>query len=545
MEFIHLLKKESQEFDRRLFIAGSLAGIINTLMIFILSSAANRISDGKTAYRELAMVAICLAAFCYSKGYLLTRSTRMIEEIVLNIRLRIAEKIRNTDLRSFERMDRASLYNAISTHTLTISRASSIVVSAATSLVLLACAFIVIFLQSTTAFLILLGALGFILVTLSSQRNRILDALKAVTMQDNVFVARFGDLLDGFKELKMDAAKNQDFFESDLAPAARKARDLRTVGGYIVNNSVLVASSALFVLLSAVVFLLPVFSPADTTKLVFITTLIVFIIGPMGEVVYSFSTLTDVNTSIAEIYRIEAKLDSAFESGGRDVVTAEPAPSRFESIHCENMSFAYHNEKGEAAFSLEPFDFHLTAGEMLFITGGNGSGKSTFLKVLAGLYPPDSGAILLDGAPVGGANRQAYRGLFAPIFTDFHLFETLYGIHNMDEQLLTEWLHRTELTHKTSVEERKITNVNLSTGQRKRLALVLALLEDKPFLLLDEWAAEQDPVFRRKFYREILPELKAQGKTIIAVSHDDDHYEVADRALKMQYGKFVPLTHGA
>lgn len=545
MEFVNFLRKESREFDRRLLIAGAIAGIINTLLIFVLSTAADRIAEGKTAYRELALVVVCLTGFWISKGYLLTRSTRMIEEIVLNIRLRIAEKIRNTDLRAFELMDRAALYNAISSHTLVISRASSIVVSAATSLVLLACAFLVIFLQSTTAFLILVAALGAVLFTLFSQREKILVALQSIAAQDNVFVARFTDLLDGFKELKMDAAKNRDFFESALAPAAAKARELRTEGGFIVNRSVLVASCALFVLLSAVVFLLPVFSPGDTPKVVFITTLIIFIIGPMSEVVFSFSTLTDVNTSIAEIERIERKLDSAFDQGGRDVVTPTAGPAQFAEIRCDRMSFAYHNEKGEAAFSLEPFDFRLSPGEIVFITGGNGSGKSTFLKVLAGLYPPDAGAILLDGAAVGPANRQAYRGLFSPIFTDFHLFETLYGIRDLDEKRLAAWLHRTDLLHKTSVEERRITNINLSSGQRKRLALVLALMEDKPILLLDEWAAEQDPAFRRTFYREILPELKAQGKTIVAVSHDDDHYDVADRALKMQYGKFVPVGHGA
>lgn len=545
MEFLRLLKTESKEFDRRLLIAGALAGIINTVLIFVLTRAADRIAEGMTAYRELALVVLCLVAFWVSKGYLLTRSTRLIEDIVLGIRLRIAEKIRNTDLRAFETMDRASLYNAISSHTMVISRASSIVVSASTSVVLLACAFLVIFFQSSTAFIILVAALAAVLFSLFVQRTQILAATKAITDQDNVYVARFGDLLDGFKELKMDAAKNRDFFENDLRPAAEKSRRLRVEGGYVVNRSVLVASCALFVLLSAVVFLLPVFSAADTPKLVFITTLIVFIIGPMSEVVFSFSTLTDVNTSIAEIYRIEQRLDSAFENGARDVVTSELPPSDFASIRCEAMSFAYHNEKGEKAFSLEPFDFELAAGEMLFITGGNGSGKSTFLKVLAGLYPPDAGAILLDGKPVAGDNRQAYRGLFSPIFTDFHLFETLYGRETVDEAVLAEWLKRTDLLHKTSVEERRITDVKLSTGQRKRLALVLAMLDDKPILLLDEWAAEQDPQFRRKFYREILPELKARGKTIIAVSHDDDHYSVADRVLKMQYGKFVPVARAA
>lgn len=542
MEFLNLLKKESQELDRRLLIAGAIAGIINTLLIFILTRAADHIAEGRTAYRELFMVLVCLAGFWASKGYLLTRSTKMIEEIVFNIRLRIAEKVRRTDLRAFERMDRASLYNAISSHALVISRASSILVSAATSLVLLACAFIVIFLQSTTAFLLLTAALGVVLFTLFSQRNQLLEAIKSIAAQDNVFVARFGDLLDGFKELKMDTAKSRDFVESALRPAAVKSRDLRTEGGFAVNKSVLVASSALFVLLSAVIFLLPIFAPADAPKLVFIATLIVFIIGPMSEVVFSFSTLTDVNTSIAEIYRIEQKLDSAFEMGTHDNTTEAPTPKTFEKVRCEGMTFAYHNEKGEAAFSLEPFDFELTPGEIVFITGGNGSGKSTFLKVLAGLYPPDSGAITLDGSPVDHHLRPAYRGLYAPIFTDYHLFDTLYGAQEIDEAKLAEWLQRVDLLHKTSLEGRRITNTALSTGQRKRLALVLSLLDDKPILLLDEWAAEQDPVFRRKFYREILPELRALGKTVVAVSHDDDHYEVADRVLKMQYGKFMPIA---
>ncbi len=542
MEFLNLLKKESQELDRRLLIAGAIAGIINTLLIFILTRAADHIAEGRTAYRELFMVLVCLAGFWASKGYLLTRSTKMIEEIVFNIRLRIAEKVRRTDLRAFERMDRASLYNAISSHALVISRASSILVSAATSLVLLACAFIVIFLQSTTAFLLLTAALGVVLFTLFSQRNQLLEAIKSIAAQDNVFVARFGDLLDGFKELKMDTAKSRDFVENALRPAAVKSRDLRTEGGFAVNKSVLVASSALFVLLSAVIFLLPIFAPADAPKLVFIATLIVFIIGPMSEVVFSFSTLTDVNTSIAEIYRIEQKLDSAFEMGTHDNTTEAPTPKTFEKVRCEGMTFAYHNEKGEAAFSLEPFDFELTSGEIVFITGGNGSGKSTFLKVLAGLYPPDSGAITLDGSPVDHHLRPAYRGLYAPIFTDYHLFDTLYGAQEIDEAKLAEWLQRVDLLHKTSLEGRRITNTALSTGQRKRLALVLSLLDDKPILLLDEWAAEQDPVFRRKFYREILPELRALGKTVVAVSHDDDHYEVADRVLKMQYGKFMPIA---
>jgi putative ATP-binding cassette transporter len=135
--------------------------------------------------------------------------------------------------------------------------------------------------------------------------------------------------------------------------------------------------------------------------------------------------------------------------------------------------------------------------------------------------------------------RQSYRNLFSAIFSDYHLFDQVYGVKEVDPVRLRQLLEMTDLWGWTSIEDQKISSVNLSSGQRKRLALVLALLEDKPILLLDEWAAEQDPIFRRKFYRQILPWLKEQHKTVVAVTHDDDHYEVADRVLKMRFGSFV------
>jgi len=214
----------------------------------------------------------------------------------------------------------------------------------------------------------------------------------------------------------------------------------------------------------------------------------------------------------------------------------------FHGLNCNGLTFSYHDERGRPSFSLEPLDFQLSKGELVFITGGNGSGKSTFLKVLAGLYPPAHGSITVNGVVVGHNNRQNYRNLFANVFSDFHLFDCVYGIKQVDPDRVRDLLKLTDLSHKTSIADHKIETVSLSSGQRKRLALVLALLEDKPILLLDEWAAEQDPPFRRKFYREILPWLKQQEKTVVAVTHDDDHYDVADRVLKMQFGKFVGGT---
>ncbi|MHB8522433.1 MAG: cyclic peptide export ABC transporter [Limisphaerales bacterium] len=541
MEFFKFLQKESKDVDRRLFFAGVAAGVVNTLLIFILSAAAVKASKGLSHFRELLLVVLCLWAYWKSKGYLMQRTTVLMEGIVQNIRLRIAEKIRNSDLASFETIGAAPLYNAISDHAANISRGTTGILSGSTSLVLLVCAFLVIYFLSATAFCILAVTLALIITVFFLDRVKLLAALDKVSSQDNRFVKGFGDLLAGFKELKMSSDKNQEFFEAHLRPMAATAQQLRIDTGVIVNRSVLLATSALFILLAAVVFLLPVLAPADAPKLARIATIVVFIFGPLGEVVGVYPHFTQAVASIREIYRVEGLLNSIFETGLGDPFPSTHLPITFETIRCQDLAFSYHGEKGEKTFSLAPIDLQLSRGELVFITGGNGSGKSTFLKVLAGLYPPASGNILVNQAVVGPYNRQSYRDLFAAVFSDFHLFDHLYGMKEVNEERVRELLHLTDLTEKISIVGNQITNLNLSTGQRKRLALVLALLEDKPIVLLDEWAAEQDPQFRRKFYREILPSLKRNGKTVVAVTHDDDHYDVADRVLKMQYGKFVTV----
>jgi putative ATP-binding cassette transporter len=347
-------------------------------------------------------------------------------------------------------------------------------------------------------------------------------------------------LLDGFKELKMDSEKDHEFNNLHLKPLAMKAREIRVEGGMVLTRSVLLASASLFILLAAVIFLVPVLAPDQAWKIARIATLVIFMFGPLSEVVLVYPTFNEALAAIKEITRIEQRLDSAVGSGVVEPLASfTPPVLAFDRLRCDGIAFNYRDEQGQTSFSLQPFDFHLSKGELVFITGGNGSGKSTFLKVLAGLYPPATGSIIVNETPIEANNRQSYRNIFGPVFSDFHLFDRVYGLKEFDESRARDLLQMADLAHKTAIVNREITTTNLSTGQRKRLALVLCLLDDKPIFLLDEWAAEQDPQFRRKFYREILPEIKRQGKTIVAVTHDDDSYDVADRLMKMQYGKFV------
>jgi putative ATP-binding cassette transporter len=217
----------------------------------------------------------------------------------------------------------------------------------------------------------------------------------------------------------------------------------------------------------------------------------------------------------------------------------------FESIACVGTGFAYAPTPGNGphGFQLQPFDFHLKAGEIVFVVGGNGSGKSTFLKVLTGLYEPAIGQLLWNGKPVSADRLASYRNLFTPIFTDFFLFRRLIGLTQADEAHLREQLSTMELAGKVDIANGELTTTALSTGQRKRLALALAETEHRPVFIFDEWAADQDPVFRRFFYTELLPAMKARGQTVVAVTHDDAYFAQADRVLKMDYGRFLEGEH--
>jgi putative pyoverdin transport system ATP-binding/permease protein len=208
----------------------------------------------------------------------------------------------------------------------------------------------------------------------------------------------------------------------------------------------------------------------------------------------------------------------------------------------QHVGFHYMGGSSETPFRIGPLDFTLHSGDLVFITGGNGSGKSTFMKVLAGLYKPNSGEIRLDGVPVTDSNRDTYRSLIAAIFVDYHLFQRLHGIPDPDPVEVERLLAQFRLTEKTRLADREFRTLDLSAGQRKRLALIVSLLEKRPILLLDEWAADQDPEFRRKFYHDLLPALHRAGATVVAVTHDDrylDELELPARRLHMDEGRFI------
>jgi putative ATP-binding cassette transporter len=247
--------------------------------------------------------------------------------------------------------------------------------------------------------------------------------------------------------------------------------------------------------------------------------------------------LARANMALAEIDVLEQKLEVAARRGAPGQNAEDPWKGRVSTLTVRDIEYTYAANAGGECFQLGPLSLTIKAGKIVFVVGGNGSGKSTLLKILTGLYPPSSGVLLADGVAVHLENVASFRDMISAIYSDFHLFAKLYGLADVPDAAVRGLLARMRLEGQTSFINREFTKLTLSSGQKKRLAMIVALLEDRPICVFDEWAADQDPEFRAYFYDELLPALRQEGKVIIVVSHDDRYFHCADQVVMMEYGK--------
>jgi putative pyoverdin transport system ATP-binding/permease protein len=291
------------------------------------------------------------------------------------------------------------------------------------------------------------------------------------------------------------------------------------------------------VLIFVVVFVLPAYSRTDPVVILQIMTAIFVTMGPLSGVVGAFPNFTRARVALSNLRMLQREMAQTREPPAHPAGQGLPA---FESITLQGLCFAFEEETSAEGFRLGPLDLTIKRGDVLFIIGGNGSGKTVLMRLLTGLYHHTGGAILYNCRELLDAERQEYRELFSAVFSDFHLFRELVGMPGVDAALVQRWIERLDLAGKTVFADGKFTSVALSAGQRKRLAFLVSMIEDRPIFVLDEFGAEQDPAHRRRFYRELLPDLRAQGKTVIVVTHDDAYFDAADRVIKMDFGRIVP-----
>jgi putative ATP-binding cassette transporter len=361
--------------------------------------------------------------------------------------------------------------------------------------------------------------------------------LTAREEQDRLF-GNFRSLTDGIKELKLHRERRGVFLSENVQTTTEACRRYTVAGEvrFIIAQNW--SQLLFFTLIGLILFLLPRVEHLDPHALTGYVVATLYLMGPLSGVLGSLSIFGRASASLQKIEQLGLVLQSS-------PIDDTPAgkrtgPGTFNQLSLVDVTHAYRREKEDHPFMLGPISLTFRAGEMVFLVGGNGSGKSTLAKIITGLYVPEGGEIRVNGEAITHDNRDDYRQHFSAVFSDFHLFDSLIGLHSpgLDTQA-REYLEQLHLDHKVNIHKGRLSTTDLSQGQRKRLALLTAYLEDRAFYLFDEWASDQDPVFKKVFYTHLLPDLKARGKTVLVITHDDHYFHLADRVIKLDYGQIA------
>jgi putative ATP-binding cassette transporter len=542
LNLIRLLQSVDKKPLRRLVGRATISALSTTGMLAVITYATQKIDATKEKFVDVPVALFFVATVLL---YLLFESRMIalfaadIEEAVDLLRIKLVRRLRHADLWKLEHFGRSRLYGSITQSCKIISSNSQYLALAMRSVILMLTILIYIATVSFLAFAlltILLTAASLIYYQLELAIEKYQGKL---AVDETTLFERVEDLLDGFKEQRLSSAYSRSLGKEyhDLSSHTVEARSELHRQSW---QQFVFGVTMFHVMLGLIVFIVPAYSPEVSQQLFKLSAAILFMMVPVFGLMQSLAVLRAAREAAGRMMQLEGELAILKEQGSGDPV--ENVFDGFSEIRMSGIEYAYPSEHGEQPFTIGPLDVCVRRGEAIFITGGNGSGKSTFIKLLTGLYHPDRGALTVDGRPVTSDLLAGYRSLIAPVFSDFHLFSQMFGLDEVDELRAEDLLQWMEMRKVTGLRGKRFTRINLSTGQRKRLALVAALLEKKPILILDEWAADQDSVFRKKFYREILPELMRQGLTIIAVTHDDRYFDAVERRLHLEEGRLKEVT---
>jgi putative ATP-binding cassette transporter len=462
-------------------------------------------------------------------------TSRLTEKTICRLRIQLSQLILGSPYPVLQKLGKSKLLANLTTDISTISQAFMLFPNICVSFAMvLGCMAYLAWLSWQMA-LILAGAIILGVGSYKLVSNLANSSLaKSREVYDNLS-QDFRDLTEGIKELQLHKTRSEDFMERSLVNNAEANRRL-TLSAQV---SYIFADKLLFLLYYSMIGALLFAAPLQTLNqeaLSGYVLVLLFMVGHLGALTRSVPTF--VGTGIA-LKKIKALGDLLHTRTTKTPPTDLSDEWRsFESISLNNVTHVFYREKEQSHFTLGPLNLEFSPGELVFLIGGNGCGKSTLAMLLLGLYHPEKGEIKFNGITINDENRDLYMQNFSVVFSDFYLFSELFGIDSeqISDQVI-HYLERLHLAHKVTFQNRQFSTINLSQGQRKRLALLIAYLDDRPFYVFDEWAADQDPEFKDIFYEELLPELKAKGKTVLAITHDDRYFHLADRCIKLEEGQ--------
>ncbi|MDC0747894.1 cyclic peptide export ABC transporter [Polyangium mundeleinium] len=538
MYVIDLLLEEAKGQRASILAVATMGGVANALLLVGANVLAG--SPEKADLRELFMFVLTMALYVLGARSTYHRTTSLVEAVLHRIRTRIAEKIERTELEGLERVGTAEIFDRVTENMSVVSEQGWVLGSFLQALFVLVFGLVYIAWISLPAFALIALMLVFGFFIVQYRFEEVVDVLRHMGQLRLELFDRVMDLLKGFKEAKFSRRRGREIHD-DIVGMAESLRTgaVRTAEG--LSGVLVMPNCVLYILLGAVVFTLPRYVDVDAQTMASLVTCTAFVWGPFTSVAGGLNAVFRSSVAFEQIRALEGKLDEAVQRAAVQK-TEDPWNGRIGTLSTRDIVYEYPSDNGDRNFRVGPLSLDIEPGEVVFLVGGNGSGKSTLLKVLTGLYPRSGGELRVGGVLVQPENVAAYREMISAIYSDFHLFSKLYGMLDAKPESVRALIAEMGLQGKTSFEEQQFTRRALSTGQRRRLATIMTLLEDRPVYVFDEWAADQDPGFRRYFYEDLVPALKGRGKTVIAVTHDDRYFHCADRVIKLSYGKVQATT---
>ncbi|XOV93982.1 MAG: cyclic peptide export ABC transporter [Bacteroidota bacterium] len=467
--------------------------------------------------------------------------SRLTQEIVHQLRIELSYQILNSDFKTVEN-NQSRLFPILTEDIRTISyavdRLPSVVTGLATVIGLIIYMFFVSYLLSLCTLAIFIVAYIIIRLLLPLVKKY---ADKTREAWNQVFTTLEG-VVFGIKELTLNEEFREVYLNNILIPESKNQNKLKVRENLY---SSITSKTTDLILLLGIAILIIVIVKTSFVELSFFgqfLTLVLFTISPLSSASGFLPSLKKIDIALNQVEKAGLSLDQDYHKINRS--SLKSVGHKGPLIKLNNITHSYFHQDKDENFTLGPIELEINENEILFISGGNGSGKTTLSKIIIGLYSPENGSLLFNDQEIKRENMNSYRSRFSALFNNSYLFDQLIHINNEELEVLgNELINLFHLSKKVSIENKKFTTKKLSQGQTHRLSLITAILENKSIYLFDEWAANQDPIFKKTFYKEILPMLKSKGKTVIVVSHDDQYYSCADRVLKLVDGKVFDYSH--
>lgn len=519
----------------------AILGVINSLWATFLIILLNRYVSSDNPddnYQSMAIYMMLFIASLFTSRYFQLMMIRLTSDSSFGFQSKIFQHLRYAGLQEFERLERERIYTALGDARL-ITTFPGYFVELFNAFTYVICGLVFIFYTSFISgvvMILLMVLLGFRYLLVQNNIRR--ELLNLRTLEDNYY-RYIMDFIYGFTQFKMSTRRTNSFFNDFLDLNRRTAKVLNDKMLAMELNNNLIGYYSWYFILGFVAFVVPIYADIPRSSLMGYVTAVLFIMTPLIMLVKLLPLYTKIRFSLERLDHFMNDIGS-IERADSD---QQSKPEAFESLRLENVEFSYKSYDGTDGFTIGPLNLEIQKGSIVFLTGNNGSGKSTLVKVMTGLYKPTAGSVYLNDVLIESHNIQQFRSAFGCVFSDHHLFRDNYD--NVDFSRSNKELHSLfELFKMDQVcsQAESLLELKLSKGQERRCALIYAILEQRDVLMLDEWAADQDPGFRHYFYTALLPEMRSRGKTIIAITHDDGYFDCADKILRFNDGSLSDVT---